>query len=156
MSWTVIAILIIIGLLFIVLEILVIPGQGIAGIIGLVIMTIGIYQTYVIYGSTSGHIVLGSSFVLSVLALVLSLRSNTWKKMMLSKTIDSKVNTIDEESLKVGDIGKSVSRLVPAGKALINNEFFEVHTHGDFIDPQTEIEVISIDHNKIFVKLKNL
>ena len=154
MSWTLIAVLIIVGLLFIVLEILVIPGQGLFGILGLIVMGIGIWQTYQAYGTVTGHIVLASSFVVSVISLVLSLRSKTWKKMMLNSEINGKVNIIDTDKIKVGDIGKTVSRLAPAGKALFHNEFYEVHTHGDFIDPQKEIEIISIDHNKIIVKQK--
>lgn len=154
MSWTLIAVLILVGLLFLVLEILVIPGQGVFGILGLIIVGVGIWQTYHSYGTTEGHIVLAGSFVASLLSIVLSLRSKTWKKMMLQTEVDGKVNLIEAEKLKIGDIGKSVSRLAPAGKALFHNEFFEVHTHGDFIDPQKEIEIISIDHNKIIVKQK--
>lgn len=154
MSWTLIAVLILIGLLFIVLEILVIPGQGVLGILGLIVMGIGIWQTYLSFGATSGHIVLASSFVVSVLSLIISLRSNTWKRLMLKTEVEGRVNVMDENKLKVGDVGKSVSRLAPAGKAIFNNEFYEVHTHGDFIDPQNAIEIIHIDHNKIIVKQK--
>ncbi len=152
MSWTIIAVLIIIGLTFIVLEILVIPGQGIAGIIGLIIMAVGIWQTYSVYGTTSGHIVLAASFVVSVISLVLSLRSKTWKKMMLKSEIGGRVNEIDANKIHKGDTGKSISRLAPAGKALFGDEYYEVHTYGTFIDQNTEIEVIKIENNKIFVK----
>ncbi len=155
MSWTLIAVLIFVGLLFIILEILVIPGQGVLGIIGLVVMGVGIWQTYYSYGAFYGHIVLASSLVVSILSLIYSLRSRTWKRMTLKSEVDGRVNVIDDQKLKLGDVGKSVSRLAPAGKALINNEFYEVHTYGDFIDPQKEIEVISIDHNKIIVKQKD-
>lgn len=155
MTWTLIAVLILIGLLFIVLEILVIPGQGVFGIIGLIVMAIGIYQTYKVYDNTAGHIVLASSFGLSVISLVISLRSKTWKKMMLSSKINSKVNIIDEQNIKIGDIGKSISRLAPSGKALINNEYYEVRTNGEFVDQSKEIEVIEIEYNKIIVKNKN-
>ena len=125
MSWTLIAVLILVGLLFIVLEILVIPGQGLFGVLGLIVMGIGIWQTYGAYGNVAGHIVLASSFVASVVSLVLSLRSKTWGRMMLNSKVDGKVNVIDEQKIKVGDIGKSVSRLVPAGKAMFSNEFYE-------------------------------
>ncbi|MBU1012731.1 MAG: hypothetical protein KKG99_06985 [Bacteroidetes bacterium] len=154
MNWTIITVLIIIGLTFIVLEILVIPGQGIAGVIGLIIMAVGIWQTYAVYGLTAGHIVLGSTLILSVVSLVLSLRSKTWKKMMLQTEIKGKVNEIDSAKIKKGDIGKSISRLVPTGKAIFNNEYYEVHTYGTFIDQNIEIEVVSIEHNKILVKQK--
>ncbi len=152
MSWTIITILILIGLLFIVLEILVIPGQGVLGVIGLIVMTVGIWQTYKAYGSLTGHIVLASSLVLSVVALILSLRSKTWKKMMLNSEIDGKVNLVDPSKIKVGDMGKSISRLAPAGKALIHKEYYEVHTYGEFVDQNIKIEVVSIEQNKIFVK----
>ncbi|MCP4550502.1 MAG: hypothetical protein GY834_00350 [Bacteroidetes bacterium] len=155
MTWTLIAVLILIGLLFIVLEILVIPGQGVFGILGLVVMAIGIYQTYKVYDNTAGHIVLASSFALSVIALVLSLRSKTWRKMMLSSKIKSKVNTIDEHNIKMGDVGKTISRLAPSGKALINNEYYEVHSNGEFIDHSEDIVVIDIEFSKIIVKSKN-
>ncbi len=153
MSWTLIAVLILVGLLLIILEILVIPGQGMVGILGLIVMGFGVWHSYKMYGTTAGHIVLAATLLASVLSLVLSLRSKTWKKMALDTVIDGKVNTFDDK-LKIGDVGKTVSRLAPAGKALFNNEFYEVHTHGDFIDPQKEVQVIGIDHNKIIVKQK--
>ena len=73
---------------------------------------------------------------------------------MLKVNIDGKANIIKEGSIKVGDVGKSISRIVPTGKALFNDEYFEVCTTGEFIDPEIEIEVAKIQHNKIFVKTK--
>ena len=73
---------------------------------------------------------------------------------MLKSEIDSKVNVIDMEKIKVGDTGKTVSRLVPAGKAIINGDFYEVRTTGEFLDQDTEIEIEKIEANKIFIKPK--
>ena len=154
MHWILIATFIIIGLIFLALEILVIPGVGIAGIIGFILIIVGIWQTYAGHGMLAGHLVLAGTFILTVTTLVLSLRSKTWRKLALSTSIDSKVNLIDEENLKAGDTGKTVSRLAPMGKALINGEYYEVSTNGDFIDQQTEVVVVKIDHNKIIVKRK--
>ncbi len=154
MTWTVIAVLILIGLIFIILEILVIPGVAVFGILGFIIILIGVWQSYVTYGTTAGHIVLGSSLLLSILTLIFSLRSKTWKKMMLNSKIDGKTNIIDENKLKVGDTGKTTSRLSPAGKAFINGDFYEVHTQSEFIDPGIEIIITKIVFNKIYVKQK--
>jgi membrane-bound serine protease (ClpP class) len=74
---------------------------------------------------------------------------------MLKTNIDSKVNVIDDIKVKVGDTGKADSRLVPAGKAFINGEYFEVRTTGEFIDPGTELVVTKVEFNKIFVKRKS-
>lgn len=154
MTWTVIAVLILIGLIFIILEILVIPGVAVFGILGFIIILVGVWQSYVTYGATAGHIVLGSSLLLSVLALVFSLRSKTWKRMMLNSKIDGKTNIIDEHKIKTGDTGKTTSRLSPAGKAFINGDFYEVHTQSEFIDPGIEIIITKIVFNKIYVKQK--
>jgi membrane-bound ClpP family serine protease len=154
MHWILIVTFIIIGLIFLALEILVIPGVGIAGIIGFILIAVGVWQTYAGHGMLAGHLVLAGTFTLTILTLVLSLRGKTWRRLALSTSIDSKVNLIDEENVKPGDSGKTVSRLAPMGKALINGEFYEVSTNGDFIDQQTDIVVLKIDHNKIIVKRK--
>ena len=154
MAWSVIVVLILIGLLFIILEILVIPGVAIFGILGVIIILIGVWQSYITYGTTAGHIVLASSILLSIVTLVFSLRSKTWKRMMLNSKIEGKTNVIDENKIKAGDTGKTTSRLSPAGKAIINGDYYEVHTQSEFMDPGTEIEIIKIDFNKIYVKQK--
>ena len=154
MAWSVIAVLILIGLLFIILEILVIPGVAIFGILGVIIILIGVWQSYITYGTTAGHFVLASSILLSIVTLVFSLRSKTWKRMMLNSKIEGKTNVIDENKIKAGDTGKTTSRLSPAGKAMINGDYYEVHTQSEFVDPGTEIEIIKIDFNKIYVKQK--
>lgn len=154
MTWTIIIILILVGLLFLILEVVVIPGTTVVGIVGFVLMIVAVWQTYVVYGSTSGHLVLGGTLVLTLVGLRFALRSKTWDKVMLKSNIDSRANVIPEGSVKVGDVGKSISRIVPTGKALINDEYFEVCSSGEFIDPENDIEVVKIEHNKIFVKIK--
>lgn len=154
MTWPVIIILLLVGLLFILLEILVIPGVGVAGVLGTVLLVFTIWQTYKIYGFVAGHYTLASTLVFTVLLLYFSFKSKTWKKMMLNSKIEGKVNTVDEKKLKVGDTGKTISRLAPAGKGLFNGEYYEVHSQGDFIDPGKEIIIVKINYNKIIVKLK--
>lgn len=152
--WTIIIVLISIGLLMILLEILVIPGGGFAGILGFVLMLIGVWLSFTKLGTTTGLIVLGGTMVLNIAALIYALRSKTWDKAMLKTNIDSKVNLIDENAIKVGDSGKTISRCVPSGKAIINNEFYEVHARSEYIDEDSQIEVIKIEGNKIIIKLK--
>jgi membrane-bound ClpP family serine protease len=154
MTWTIIIILILVGLLFLILEVVVIPGTTVVGIVGFVLMIVAIWQTYVVYGSTSGHLVLGGTLILTLVGLRFALRSKTWDKVMLKSNIDGRANIIPEGSIKVGDVGISSSRIVPTGKALINDQYFEVCSSGEFIDPENEIEVVKIEHNKIFVKIK--
>ncbi len=150
--WSVIIILILVGLALLVLEILVVPGTGVAGIIGFAVMAAGIWMAYTRQGVQAGHITLVVTLGVNLVGLVLALRSKTWKNAMLKTEINSKVNTIDSANLKVGDRGTTIGRCAPMGKAIFNEKFIEVNAMEEFVDPETEIEIIKISGNKIFIK----
>lgn len=151
MSLTVIGILIVLGLLFILIEILVIPGTTFVGIIGTLLMGVGLWGTFSLYGKTVGIISTISTVTLTLIVFYYSFKGKTWKSMALKKSIDSKIITVDEEKVKVGDTGKTISRLAPIGKALINNESYEVKSLGEFIDEDIEITVTKVERNSIYV-----
>ena len=154
--WTFIIILILVGILMLLLEILVIPGSGVAGIIGFGLMIAGIWMAYSREGTQAGHITLAITLGVNLIGLLLALRSKTWKKAMLSTAINSKVRTIDAAELTVGDKGKTISRCAPMGKAVFKDKFLEVSAMSEFIDEDVEIEIIKIAGNKIIVKqIKN-
>lgn len=155
MTWTAIIFLIVIGVIALVLEIVVIPGFGVVGILGLASIAFGIFEAYSQYGSIAGNITLISTIFVIIVLVVISLRTKTWKKLMLNTNIDSKVNEIDESNVFVGGEGITTSRLAPSGKARINNELYEVSTQGVFVNENTEIIVVKVIKNKIIVKPKN-
>ena len=151
MSWLLIIILIILGLLFLLLEILVIPGTTLAGIAGFGLLFVGLWQSYASKGIVAGHITLGSTVVLTLILLYFSFKAGTWKRMALKSTIDGKMDQLEGMNINEGDTGITISRLAPSGKAMLNNNIIEVHTYGEFIDQEKEITVISIKNNKIIV-----
>lgn len=155
MTWALIITLILIGLVFILLEILVIPGTGILGILGLGLIIFSIWSAYHEYGSMEGHYTLGGCLVVSFISVYFAVKSKTWRKLMLHDNIEGKTNTLEIDAVKVGDEGMSISRLAPMGKALINNEYYEVKTNGKFIDQNKNIVITKVEGNKIYVKLKS-
>jgi len=152
--WTIIIALVGIGLLIVLLEILVIPGGGFAGIIGFALMVIGVWLAYKHEGTAAGHYTLVATLLVNVGVLTLALRSKTWDRAMLKKNLDHKVNEVNEEDVKAGDSGVTISRCCPGGKAMINGKFFEVDARSAFIDEDTPIEVIKVEKSKIFIKPK--
>lgn len=150
MSWSVIIPLIVFGLMLVLLEIFILPGL-VAGIVGGLIVVFGIYQSYASYGAVAGTITLLSAIALFVILMVIFFKSGTWRKVALSDAIEGKMNTL-EKPIYPGDIGISISRLAPMGKAMFGNEYVEVSTHGEFIDENTKITVIRVEGNKVFVK----
>lgn len=154
MSLTLIIVLILAGLVFLILEMLVIPGTTIIGISGFVLIVFSLWEAYHSLGTPVGHYVLVATIFFIIMAFYFSLKSKTWDRLMLHKTISGKVNEIDTVAVQTGDEGKSISRLAPAGKALINDELYEVHTNGEFIDQDITIIVTHFGDNKIFVTRK--
>lgn len=151
MSWTIIIIIILLGVSLAALEIVALPG-GIAGAIGGLLAVLAIWQTYVSHGVKAGNIVLISSIVVFAALIVILLKSKTWQRFTLKEAIDSKVNVVDEKEIHVGSIGITTSRLAPSGNALFGDQIMEVHSVSEFIDPNTKVEVIEVDGYKITVQ----
>ena len=152
MSIALIITLILLGIICLVLELLVIPG-GIVGIIGFLMMVGGVIGAYT-HGVMVGNVVALGTVAITVFSVVMMLRSKTWRKLMLKTNIDSKVNEIDEEKIKVGMTGVAISRLAPMGKGKFDGETVEISSVHGFIDEKSEIVITKIEGNKIFVKLK--
>ena len=154
MSLTVIALIVIAGLVFMLLEVLVVPGTTFVGIIGLLLMIVGIYFAYAKHGSMAGHLFLAGSALLSFIVVVLALKSDTWKTAKLETALTGKMNLVDAEKIKVNDTGKAVSRLTPMGKALINENYVEVESRSGYIDENSDIVVVKMRGSKIYVEPK--
>jgi membrane-bound ClpP family serine protease len=156
MSWLVIISLILIGFIFLLLEILVVPGTTIIGIAGFLLMGVGVFSTFTQYGSAAGVLALSGTLIFSIVSLAVAFRSKTWKKAMLNSELIGKVNIFEPDKVKPGDTGLTISRLNPMGKAMINGEYYEVTAKYSLIDQNTEIIVTKVEGNKIIVKSKSV
>jgi membrane-bound ClpP family serine protease len=153
MSITLIILLILAGLLFVMLEILVIPGVGVVGILGGAMIIFAIIGAYGI-SNYYGHITLVASLLLSVAFIFVSIKTKTWQRLSLKNELAGRVN-IREVLVNEGEIGVTVSRLNPMGKALINDNLYEVESKEGYIPENKEIIVVKTTPNKITVKLKS-
>ncbi len=154
MSWLVIISLIIIGIIFLLLEILVVPGTTLVGLAGAGLMVGGIVTAFSTYGVQAGVLTLAGSLILSVLAIALALKSNTWRKAMLGTELHGRVNEVEPDSILAGDEGMAITRLNPMGKAMIKDDFYEVTSKDNLISENTPIVVVKVEGNKIIVKPK--
>lgn len=152
MSIFIILVLILTGLFLLVLEFFVFPGVTISGIGGVLLIGIGLFSMYKGYGNVAGHLSVVSTLVLGILILYLSVRKKTWDKMSLGTSIDSKIETVSDLTIHVGDRGVAISRLNPMGKAKVNNEIIEAHCPGHFVDEDKEVEVVKVYKTYIVVK----
>lgn len=142
--------LILVGIVLMIAEILLIPGIGVAGILGLLSMGGSCWYAFYEFGNLTGGIVIGVTAVVLVAFAVVVLRAKTWKRMTLNTTIESKVNQLTVE-LSVSDKGRTVTRLAPMGSARFGDEIVEVKALEGMIDPNVDVEICMIEDGKIYV-----
>jgi membrane-bound ClpP family serine protease len=152
LEWLSIILLILVGLIFIVVELIFIPGTTLIGVLGFIMTLMGIVISFQSFGSLIGFIVLASSFGVCVLAIMYGFNNDSWQKFALKTAIDNKVNDEIPLDILVGAEGKSVSALKPFGKAEIAHRIYEVKTNGNYLDAGKKIRVIKVEDQRIIVE----
>ena len=155
MDWLVISGLILFGTFLIVAEVIFVPGTTIVGILGVIFSIYGIYLGYDYYGTSTGTIILVSTSLVNLIALIIAFKGRSWERFSLKHSLKGKYNDDFKVKLEVGDKGTTISSLKPIGKAIFNDQEIEVRSNGGFVNENVEIEVLKIDSSKIFVKPVN-
>lgn len=157
MSIGLIIFLIILGILLFLVEFMVLPGVTIAGIGGAVSLVAAVVLSFAYHGTTTGLIVLFATSALIIITAVMMLKSGTWKKVMLTREIDGKVDLIhkDEGKITEGDTGATVTRLNPVGRVIVNGEYYEARSQDRLIDQNVDIIVVKVESNRLIVKPVN-
>lgn len=154
-EWLTVISLIVFGLLLVVAEVVFVPGTTIVGVLGLVCVVLGIYESFQYFTNVIAYTILGGTSVLFVAILYYVFTTRVWERFSLKQEIKSKFNKGMTDTLSVGDVGKSISSLKPIGKAEFNNKICEVKSLGGFVEPNNRIEIIKIDNNQITIKTIN-
>ena len=144
--------LVIVGLILILAEILLIPGVGIAGVLGVLSMGGSCFYAFHEFGNLTGGVVTGINAILLVVLLVCVLRAKTWKRMTLETNIDAKAVADESAVVAVGDKGRTLTRLAPMGSVRFGDNVAEVKAIEGMIDPGTDVEVVMIEDNRIVVR----
>ena len=154
MDWLPIALFILVGIFFLIAEIIFVPGTTIVGVLGFLSLGYGIFQSYSIFGNTVGTLILiGSSTAITIL-LYHSFKSDAWDRLSLKDSVKGRVNE-NMRILEEGKKGMTLSSLKPVGKVLFDEDEMEVRSNGGFVEENVEIEVIKIEGKKIFVQPVN-
>ena len=140
------------GLMLLFAEILIIPGVGIAGILGLLAMGGSCAYAFMEIGQTTGIVVTAVNAVMIALLTIWVLRAKTWKRFALETNIDSKA-VVPEVNVVPGTKGVSITRLAPMGMARFGDLRLEVTAREGIIDPGVEIEVVEVDGIKVYVTI---
>ena len=158
-----------IGIVFIALEVFVIPGFGVFGILGLftsigslilIMLNNDMFDfTFVVSKDivNASLSVLISVFAFGILILFGGIRftdSHAFKKISLAETQNSDLGYVSKKYSDnlIGKNGKAFTVLRPSGKILINDEIYDATSSGEFIEKNTKVKVISNEGSNLKVK----
>ncbi|MFI3285306.1 MAG: NfeD family protein [Rikenellaceae bacterium] len=152
MDMLVIVISILLGLFFCVVELLLLPGVTIGAILSVACSGYAIYTSFNHYGLIGGIIVVLIVTLLSMAAIVVSLRAKTWERLSLKSKIDSASTVTPQTKVVINSRGVTLSRLSPMGRVEIEGESYEAKSYSGYVDANTEVEVVGFDNFSVVVK----
>ncbi len=157
------------GLVLVLLEVFVIPGFGVTGIVGIFFMLGGIGlatfdrvpssgEDWMLFGSRVSQYV-GALFGATVIAFILAryLPNIPYaNRMMLQPPPDAGSQAdlpgVADAAALLGAIGTSATPLRPAGMAEFGEKYVDVVSEGGFIESGARIQVIEVEGMRIVVK----
>lgn len=152
------------GLALILLEVLVIPGFGIAGLGGIGLMIYGLYLLLLpdipvseeVLGQAMDGFLIGlvGAVIGVVLLAKLMIKTKFWEQLTApdtQKKEDGYSNTLGWESLQ-GETGIADTDLHPSGWVRVKDQRIFVVSEGEFIEEGKEIKILSVDGNRVLVR----
>jgi len=148
---------IIVGLVFIIIE-MNIPGFGVPGVIGVVMLAVGIC----LYAKTPLQALILLVVILTVLGSVLAIvlksasKGRLSRKLVLNDSLEDNSRFPDRngKDYYVGSEGTTLTALRPSGAAEFDGIKLDVVSDGEFIEKNTAVIITKIEGNRIVVKKK--
>ena len=148
-----IVLLIVLGLLFLVAELVLLPGVSVGALLALVCDGFAIWLGFRDFGTAGGAVVIVAVLVLSLVVTGVLLRAKTRQRFSLRQEIRSSSTPVPpSEELHAGDRGQTLSRLSPMGKVEIGGRIYEAKSLDAYVDPRREVEVVGFENFSVIVK----
>ena len=152
------------GLVLLALEVLVIPGFGIAGLLGIVAIVASLVLSLVGPGFTTTFVLAAAGRValalfVALIATLVLLRFLPHlpfgRRLILRRGLtaaDGFASAPESDTLWLGKTGRASSPLRPAGIAEIDGKRVDVVSDGEHVNPGQFIRVTRVDGNRIVVR----
>ena len=150
--WWIVVTLLVLGVILMLVEMLLVPGIGIAGFLSLGSLGVACWYAFTAISSTAGWWTTLAAVLLLGVMIFFALRAKTWRRFELKTEMTSKVGT-EAENVHVGDRGVAYTRLAPLGTGRFGTLSCEVKSYDNrMIAAGTPLEVVAIEENKPLVK----
>jgi membrane-bound serine protease (ClpP class) len=145
--------LIVMGLILMAAEVFVIPGFGVAGVLGLASLGGGVTIAWFTWGAMTGVTLLMGSLAGTVLFALLFFKSRAGNRLVLGDSLENTSAVSDEDRRLIGRRGVAATMLRPSGAADFGEERVEVETDGDFVAQGQPVVVTAVEMGRVVVEL---
>lgn len=149
--------IILVGLLLIGIEVYLVPGFNVVGLLGLVCILVALGYVFITIGPAGGLLALSGTLVVGGGMFVWMWRTGAWDRFVLTTTLRQDEREIARESEQreryLGKTGVALTPLRPTGIVEIDGERLEVVTEGEFIAAGSQVRVVAKDRRRYFVRL---
>lgn len=143
------------GIMLLILE-LIVPGFGLPGISGIILVTVGIVlaTNSLALSAISITVALVAAIIIGYIFFKLGFKNKSMKKIILDNKLDTEGNFLSTDSMYeyLDKKGVAVTELKPTGYAEINGEKVDVLSEDGYINRGEEIRVIRVEGSRIFVR----
>lgn len=151
MTAIIIVTVLVLGLILLFAEVAIVPGFGVAGILGLLALGAGAVAAWTELGSFWGGLTIGVSLLAAGFMLFWLPKSRAARRMVLEHSQAEATSQIDRSPL-LGRRGQTVTPLRPIGRARFGSDEVDVMTEGEYIDSDQEVEVMAVEGPRVVVR----
>lgn len=164
-NWEII--IFVVGLILIAFEIFVIPGFGVAGITGIILVISGLFLSLIGNVDLDFDGVSDDQLIKSLLTVVAGLIMSSalifflinrvskgdsmYKKIALTTDQEGFTSAPEEQKHLIGKIGIAATILRPSGKVIINGDYYDAVATKGFIEPDKAIKVLKYENTQLYV-----
>ena len=144
------------GIVLLAIEIFVIPGFGITGILGILGIVAGIFMSFGINNIAQATLVVFVSLIADIILIIILarfiLKSKGFKNIVALETDTAGYHSSVSYDNLLGCEGITDTFFRPSGNIIINDKKYDAITEGEFINKGVKIKVILVEGNKIVIK----
>lgn len=152
MTAVIVVTVLVLGLLLLFAEAAIVPGFGVAGVLGVLALGAGAVAAWTELGPFWGSVTGAVSIIAAVVMLAWLPKSRAARRIVLEH---SQAHTLSQEdrSSFLGRRGITVTPLRPVGRVRFGSEEVDAVTEGEYIGSNQEVEVMTVEGPQVVVRI---
>jgi membrane-bound serine protease (ClpP class) len=152
-SWAALVVLLFfLGFALLAIEVLVIPGVGLVGILGAGSLIAAIVVAWTKLGASYGLLAVGGGVAVTGFMIWLFPRTGVGRSLVLRERHVDRHGAAPEVASLVGREGTALTSLRPAGTVEVGDEALDVVTDGVFVEKGARVRIARVEGSRVIVE----